>query len=134
MIQQRSFLTFILLTILTCGIYSLIFFYKYTEDINTICRGDGHESPNYILVMLLSIVTCGIYSYIWYYIQGNRLQAVAHRYGIEMQENGTTVLLWMFLGSLLCGIGPYVSFYILIKNINIVAEAYNSGSSNRLLQ
>lgn len=125
MIKQRSFLTYVLLSICTCGIYSIIFWYMYTEDINEICNGDGHQSPNYLLVILLSIVTCGIYSYIWYYSQGNRLQSAANKCGIEMQENGTTVLLWMLLGALLCGIGFWVASYILIKNMNILADEYN---------
>jgi len=128
MIKQRSFGIYLLLSIITCGIYSIIFWYQYTEDINEICRGDGHESPNYIIVMLLSIITCGIYGYIWYYSQANRLQAAANKYGIFIQGNGTTVLLWMILGSLLFGIGPFIAFYILINNMNQVAIAYNNDS------
>ncbi len=128
MIKQRSFGIYLLLSIITCGIYSIIFWYQYTEDINEICRGDGHESPNYIIVILLSIITCGIYGYIWYYSQANRLQAAANKYGISIQGNGTIVLLWMILGSLLFGIGPFIAFYILINNMNQVAIAYNNDS------
>ncbi len=128
MIKQRSFGIYLLLSIITCGIYSIIFWYQYTEDINEICRGDGHESPNYIIVILLSIITCGIYGYIWYYSQANRLQAAANKYGISIQGDGTIVLLWMILGSLLFGIGPFIAFYILINNMNQVAIAYNNDS------
>lgn len=78
------------------------------------------------MFILLSIVTCGFYSYWWYYKIGNRMQANAPRYGLQFQENGTTILLWMIFGVLLCGIGPFVAMHILIKNVNALAAAYNA--------
>lgn len=130
MIKERNFWIYILLSIVTCGIYSIIFWYQYTEDINELCRGDGHESPNYIIVILLSIITCGIYGYIWYYSQANRLQAAADRYGTQVQGDGIVILLWLILGSFLCGLGIFVGIYMLINNMNIVARAYNGGGSS----
>lgn len=123
---DRNILMYILLNIVTCGIYGIYFWYMYTVDINKVCAGDGNESPNYILVWLLSILTCGFYGFYWYYKQGNRLQAAAPRYGLNFQENGTSVLLWMLLGSFLCGIGVFVAIHILIKNLNTLAIEYNT--------
>ena len=59
------------------------------------------------------------------YCLGNRLAANAPRYGMNFQENGTTVLLWYLVGAFLCGIGPYVAMHILIKNANALGVAYN---------
>ena len=125
MIKQRSFLTYILLSLITCGIYSIIFWYNYTDDLNRICKGDGKETKNYILVLILSFITCGIYYWIWMYGIGNRLSENAPRYGARFQENGTTILLWMLFGSLICGIGPFIAIHILIKNINELADRNN---------
>ena len=75
--------------------------------------------------ILLSILTCGIYSWIWQYSLGNRLAANAPRYGMNFQENGTTVLLWDLFGILLCGIGPFIAMNIIIKNTNSICMAYN---------
>ncbi|MDD3172298.1 MAG: DUF4234 domain-containing protein [Herbinix sp.] len=125
MIKQRSFITMLLLSIVTCGIYGIIFWYNYSDDMNTVCNGDGKITQNYIIVILLSIVTCGIYGWVWYYGLGNRLQENAPRYGINFTENGTTVLLWMLFGSLLCGFGFYYAQYILVKNMNVLADRYN---------
>jgi hypothetical protein len=125
MIKQRNFLTFVLLSIVTCGIYGIIFWYSFADDMNTICNGDGKQTQNYIIVILLSIVTCGIYGWIWYYGIGNRLQENAPRYGTNLNENGTTVLLWMIFGAFLCGIGYFYAEYILVKNINVLADRYN---------
>lgn len=126
MIKQRSFATYILLSIVTCGIYSIVFWYQWTEDMNRLCAGDGKDSPNFIVVWLLSIITCGIYLWVWYYQMANRMQANAPRYGIALQENGTTILLWKLLGALLCGIGTYYGDYLLIKNTNTLADLYNA--------
>lgn len=49
----------------------------------------------------------------------------APRYGLNFQENGTTVLLWCLFGILLCGLGPYIAMNILIKNSNQICNAYN---------
>jgi len=126
MIKQRSLATYIILSIITCGIYSIYFWYQFAEDTNKTCSGDGQETTNYIIVILLSIVTCGIYTYVWYYKLGNRLQANAPRYNMSFQENGTTVLMWMLFGILLFGIGPFIGMYYLIKNLNAIGNAYNA--------
>lgn len=122
--QQRNFWLYILLSIVTCGIYSIYFWYVFTEDINRICEGDGQESPNYIIVLLLSIVTCSIYMFYWYYKQAERLYAAAPRYGVSVTETGSTILLWMIVGSFVCGIGQYVGQYFMINNMNKFAERY----------
>lgn len=70
-------------------------------------------------------VTCGIYAWFWYYNLGNRLASNGPRYGLMIQENGTTVLLWLIFGSFLCGIGSFVAMHILVKNSNMICNAYN---------
>ena len=52
--DNRSFWVYLLLSIVTCGLYSIYFWYVYVEDLNTIFYGDGEDSPNYIIVLLLS--------------------------------------------------------------------------------
>lgn len=125
MIQHRSLLKLILLSIITCGIYGIIFWYSYSDDMNRVCQGDGKHTQNFIIVILLNFITCGIYGLIWYYGLGNRLSENAPRYGVSFQENGTTILLWIVVGSLLCGVGTFVAMHILIKNMNILGERYN---------
>ncbi len=125
MIKQRDFITFVLLSIITCGIYGIVFWYYYSDDMNIVCNGDGKITQNYIVVILLSFITCGIYSWIWFYGIGNRLQENAPRYGTSFSENGTTILLWYILGSFLCFFGFFYAQYILIKNMNVLADRYN---------
>lgn len=125
MIKQRSLATYIILTFLTCGIYSIFFWYSYTEDVNAMCRGDGEESMNYILVLLLSVITCGIYGLYWFYKQANRLRKAGTRYGVAIAEGGGEFLMWYLVGCLICFVGSFLSFNVLIKNANLIADAYN---------
>lgn len=122
---NRGLLKYIIFSILTCGIYSYYFLYKLAQDVNIICDGDGQNTAGLLKFILLSIITCGIYSWFWYYNIGNRLASNGFKYGINILENGTTILMWQIFGVLLCGIGPYVAMYILIKNTNALAMAYN---------
>lgn len=122
---DRSLVAYILLSIITCGIYSYYFLYTMARDVNIVCEGDGKKTGGLAAFILLSWITCGFYALYWYYSLGNRLASNAPRYGLNFQENGTTVLLWYLVGLLLCGIGPYVAMYFLIKNTNSICSAYN---------
>lgn len=122
---DRSLVAYILLNFITCGIYGWYFLYALARDVNAVCAGDGKSTAGLVKLILLSFITCGIYSFFWYYNLGNRLAANAPRYGLNFQENGTTILLWLVLGSMLCGIGPFIAMHIIIKNTNSLCGAYN---------
>lgn len=128
MIQKRDFAMFLVLTFVTCGIYSLFFFYSLTEDLNKICAGDGQETTNFIVALLLGFVTCSIYLYYWYYTVGNRMYENGPRYNVNIQENGSTIVLWLILGSFIV-VGPFIGYFFIIKNFNLLADAYNSGAT-----
>ena len=122
---DHSLLMYILLSIVTCGIYGYYIIYKLAQDVNQICAEDGDSIGGLGLYILLSIVTCGLYSYYWLYKIQNRLQAAAPRYGTYVAENGTVVLLWAILGAFIY-IGPFVAMHIVFKAANNVGMAYNA--------
>lgn len=128
---DRNLALYILLTIVTCGIYHYIFIHQVSEDMNIACAGDGEETSGVVAYILLTIVTCGIYAWYWHYKLGNRLQANARRYGMEVPENGTTILLWLLFGSFFFGIGYFIAMHILFKNLNLVSMAYNNYNYNQ---
>ncbi|MBE6136938.1 MAG: DUF4234 domain-containing protein [Erysipelotrichaceae bacterium] len=63
--QRRSIAGVIILSLFTCGIYSIYWFYVVAEDLNR--REPEDPLMNYILAILVSIVTCGIYGIYWNY-------------------------------------------------------------------
>lgn len=129
MIQQKDFWMVLLLSIVTCGIYTFVYLYQVTKDLNTMAGNDGH-TVDPTMVVVLSIVTCGIYTYWWYYQMGNRIQRMGNANNIMVEENGTTYLMWMLIGIVICGLGSYVAMYLFIKNFNNIAYAYNASLSS----
>ena len=126
-VKRRNFWTMLLLSIITCGIYGIYWWWCFTKDMNKVCEGRSSEkpSPNYLVVILLSIVTCTIYFYIWMYKQGNRLADAADSYNVPNQTTGTSLLMWYLFGAILCGLGPFIAVAQWIGLFNKVADAYN---------
>ena len=122
---SRNLLIFILLSLVTCGLYVYYFVYATSRDVNIACEGDGNDTTGVLLYFILSVITCGIYPIFWLYGLANRLQANAQRYGLTFPENGTTVLLWFIFGWLICFIGPFIAINIVLKNTNAICDAYN---------
>ena len=122
--EDRSLLIYILLSVVTCGIYGLIFMWSFTNDLNDVSSAkdpDGWRSPNFIIVILLTIVTCGIYSWYWLYKVGNTIQRSGDDYGVRVDESGTTLILWC----LLLGVGVFISYHLIFKNMNKICRKYN---------
>ena len=93
MIKQRKIAKYVLLQIVTFGIYGLFFWSDWTEDLNKMCEDDDKESANYILVFLLDIFSFGIYSFVWNYGQSERMYRIAPKYGIQLKHGGSYILL-----------------------------------------
>jgi hypothetical protein len=123
-INNRSFLLFMLFSIITFGIYGLYWHYKFAKDVNTVCEGDGNHTRGLLACIFLGFITLGIYNLVWLYMVEDRMQDNAPRYGFNIKEGGGTILLWYILGSFII-VGPFIALYILIKNINALAIGYN---------
>ena len=119
MIKKRSFGKYILLTIVTLGIYNIFFWYKWTEDVNKLCEGDDKDSANYFLVYILDWFSCGIYTYVWNYQQGERIYQAADKYGVEIKQGGLFIVLFRIFF-------PPVANAFKIVNANKLIDAYNA--------
>ena len=118
MIKKRSLGKYILLTIVTLGIYNIVFWYKWTEDVNKICDGDEKESANYLLDFILDWCSLGINTLAWNCKMGERLFQKAADYGVEFKHGGMFFMLTRFI--------PFVSSAFKISYVNKLAEAYNA--------
>src|SRR5947209_2762691 len=56
--QERSIGMCILLTLVTCGIYGIVWMYQIGTDLKNVL---GRDEPNPGLDIILSLVTCGIW-------------------------------------------------------------------------
>lgn len=124
---DRSVLTFVLLTIVTCGIYSIVFFTSLASDLNLAATGrDGKKTMNYCLMaLLLCPLTCGIVQYFWFHNMSERVGEEARARGVNTDFGATTYWLWWVVGSLIV-VGPFIYLNELCQAMNKIAESYNT--------
>lgn len=122
---NRSLLVYILLSLVTCGIYSWYVIYDMARDANEMCAGDGKNTKGLLLYIIFSIITCGLYPYFWYYGIAERMNNACLARGLRSQTSGTSFLLWYILGSFII-VGPFVAMHQLFETMNTVATEYNA--------
>lgn len=155
--KDREFWIYMLLNLITFGIYSIFFMWSVVKDLNMVCyhadREQEENSPNYILVLLFSILTFGLYGFYWMYKLANRMKRAGDYYGVRIDEDGKTYLLYIlvsnvvamsaidqmpaflqfipFLNSIIISIIFLISsgffLFIFIKNINKLCNSYSRG-------
>jgi hypothetical protein len=124
MIKKRGLLSYILLSIVTGGIYGFWRIHVLARDMNLMCEGDGKKTRGFLAFLFFGLITLGIYNLVWLYMVGDRLHDSANRYSLTFKEGGGTVLLWFLLGSLIV-VGPFIAMHIIFKNTNALADEYN---------
>lgn len=110
MIKRRDIVVAIILSIVTCGIYSIVWFVKLTDEINIVSNHTTDVSGG--MSILLTIVTCGIYGWIWYFKMGEKLDEASTVRGMPAQSRG---ILYLVLG--LFGLG-IVSYALMQDSLN----------------
>ncbi len=94
-IKNRNIAVCIILSIVTCGIYGIYWYYKVVQESDVVT---GNPTPmNPILVVILSYLTCGIYMWIWLYQCGSRFDGLNLREG-RPSNNGILFLLLAIFG------------------------------------
>ena len=95
MVKERSIALCIILTLVTCGIYGIIWFITLTDDTNTALGKPGTSGG---MAFLLTLITCGINSWYWAYKQGDKLDEAKQAKGIASGNSGIIYLLLCFFG------------------------------------
>ena len=66
--KQRNIAVSIILTIVTCGIYGLVWMAMLNDELSAVSGRPNATSGG--MVVLFSIITCGIYGIYWAYKMG----------------------------------------------------------------
>lgn len=124
---NRSLVKFILLSLITLGIYGLVMTAHISEDVNVVCsRYDGKKTMNYwLLVFLVGPLTLEIGSFVWFHKLCSRIGAELKRRNIDYSFGAKDFWLWNTLG-LLIVVGPFVFMYKLIKAANLMNGDFNA--------
>ena len=95
MVQQKNIALCIILSIVTCGIYGIIWFIKLTDDTNTVAppSPDGKPYTSGGIALLLMIVTCNIYGLYWAYKQGEKLDNAKAARGLPTSNQAVIYLI-----------------------------------------
>lgn len=78
--EERNIALYIIITILTCGIFGLYWMYCINEDANRLSGEQGLEGS---LVVVFSILTCGLYTIYWSYKMGERIDIIKRKIGYQ---------------------------------------------------
>lgn len=113
MVAKRSVGMALVLSIITCGLYSIYWFIKLTDEINYVSDNTGDTSGG--IAFLLTLITCGIYAWFWYYKMGEKLDQASLSKGYPTQSKG---VLYLVLGILGFGI---VSYALMQDSLNKLA-------------
>lgn len=84
MVQKREIVTCILLYIITCGIYGIVWFINLTDDI---AEASGDTEFSGVKAFLFSLITCGIYRFYWAYKMGKNLQIAQKKKKMQTTDN-----------------------------------------------
>jgi len=106
MIEHKSPVTMILLTMVTCGFYGIVWFLNIAKDIQTACG--NVDEPNGTKDLLLTLVTCGLYGIYCWFKYATLLNEGIQAQGKPVNENLPVIC----LVSCLLGFGIVAPFLI----------------------
>ena len=124
---NRGLLKFLLLSLITFGIYGIVVMTHISMEIDTIASPRDHKNTmNYLLVcFFLGPITLGIYTLIWNHQLSNRIGDELKARNLGYEFGAGDFWGWGVLGSLIL-IGPFVFLHKLLTSMNLINESYNA--------
>lgn len=123
---NKSLLKYVLLSLITFGIYGIVVMSSVSNDINVVAsRYDGKKTMHYcLLLFLVAPVTFGIAYFVWYHRISNRIGGELARRGLPYSFSASDYWLWNILGAFII-VGPFVYYYKMFKAVNMINANYN---------
>ena len=81
-IEKRSLPMCIILTLITCGIYGIYWYYCLIRDMTVVSGKKDELSPG--MTVLVTIITCGIYGCVWFYRAGEKMDKIKKNNGTPL--------------------------------------------------
>lgn len=123
---NRTLLKYILLGIITLGIYDIVVMTESTNTLNRIAnRYDGKKTMHYCLMFfLVGWITLGIAWFVWFHKISNRIGNELQRRGHDRMLSASDYWLWNVLGAFII-VGPFIYMYKFLKAMNALSADYN---------
>ena len=107
-LQVRNIGMCIVLSIITCGIYGIVWLIEMVNDLNAMANEPNATSGG--MVFLLSIITCNIYMWFWMYKAGELINKAKMNRGRPADNSNSILYLVLSL------FGLNIVSYALIQN------------------
>jgi len=123
---NRGLVKFILLSMITFGIYALVVWAGIEDAINTAASPyDGKKTMNFwLLIFIIGPITLGIAYIVWFHKISNRIGNELSRRGIAYKFSAGDFWIWDVLLACIV-IGPFVYLHKILKATNLLCEHYN---------
>ncbi|MBQ7670866.1 MAG: DUF4234 domain-containing protein [Clostridia bacterium] len=115
---QKNIAVAIILSIVTCGIYSLIWFVNLVDQVNE--ASDNQNGMSGGMTLLLTIVTCGIYGIYWFYKAGELINVAKERCGMQVESSTPVIYLVLYI------VFSIVAYALLQYELNKIAEYHGA--------
>ena len=128
---SRGLIKFILLNLITFGIYGLVVNSHISEEINIEATSrDGKHTMHYLLILFIfSWLTFGIAPLVWNHRISNRIGAELIARDCNYHFGASDFWLWDVLGVLIL-IGPFVYLHKKLKAMNLINMDYLTNRRN----
>lgn len=122
---SRGLLKYILLSLITFGIYAIVVMSHISEEINMEASPrDGKHTMHYLLILFIfSWLTLGIAPIVWCHRISNRIGSELSARNCNYNFGAEDFWLWNVLGSLII-VGPFVYTHKLLKSMNLINADY----------
>ncbi len=123
---NKGLLKYILLSLLTFGIYGLVVMSSVSNDVNIVAsRYDGKKSMHFcLLFFIIAPITLGIAYPVWFHKISNRIGNELKRRNVAYNFSCADFWLWNVIGSIIV-VGPFIYFHKLFKATNLMCADYN---------
>lgn len=123
---NRSLSKYILLNIVTLGVWGVVCMTCLADDVNDIAtKHDGAKTTNFLLsFIVLSPITLGIYFFVWNHNFAKRIRNELIRRKLDISFGARDFWLYGVLGSFVI-VGPFVYVKKLFDAVNALSEHYN---------
>lgn len=114
--KEKNIGVALILSIITCGIYSFFWFVSITDDVEY--ASDDNDISGGI-ALLLTLITCGIYGIYWSYKMGKQIAIAQEKRGMIAKDNSILYLILNIIGL------SIVNYCLIQSDLNDIANYEN---------
>lgn len=116
-IEKRDIVMCVVLSIITCGIYALVWVYRMTNDASVLTDDSEFSGTK---AVIFGIITCGIYNIYWAYKMGEKIKQAKLNAGLDVEDYSTLYLI-LAICTYFTGITSLIMYCLAQSELNKIA-------------